>query len=117
MAHVVYLTPFGRRKNPFTGSDLNFDAISATIRSRLLQDLPELTVFRTNEDGAYDLTDMLVKIQPAGLVICDITGHDANCLYEVGYAHGAGKDVLLIAERNNPLPFDLKCSKSCVTTR
>jgi hypothetical protein len=108
MAQLVYLTPFGQRKNPFTGNDLNFDSISSTIRSRLLREFPELTVVRTNEDGAYDLTDMLVIVQPASLVICDITGQDPNCLYELGYAHGLGKPVLLISERGNPVPWDLE---------
>ena len=101
IADVDYLTPIRQWKNPVTGSDLNFDAIAATIQSHLQLEIPDRTVSHTTEDGAYDLTDMLHVIQDAIVVMCDITSRDANCMYQIGYAHGIGKAVLMVGESDS----------------
>jgi hypothetical protein len=42
----------------------------------------------------------------ADLVIADVTGRDAEVLYEIGYAHALGKKVILVARDDDALPFD-----------
>jgi hypothetical protein len=44
------------------------------------------------------------------MVIGDITGQNANVFYEIGYAEGLGKSVLLLTQDDNP-PFDLKTQR------
>jgi hypothetical protein len=47
------------------------------------------------------------RIATAELVIADITGNNPNVFYEVGYAEGVGKPILLISQEQET-PFDLK---------
>ena len=48
------------------------------------------------------------QIDKADLLIADMTGRNANVFYEVGYAHGLGKRVLLLTQNADDIPFDLK---------
>jgi hypothetical protein len=41
-------------------------------------------------------------------VICDLTGKNANVFYEAGIAHALGQDVILIAQHETDIPFDLR---------
>jgi hypothetical protein len=44
----------------------------------------------------------------SGLVIADCTGRNPNVFYEAGIAHTLGRDVILIAQNLNDVPFDLR---------
>jgi GAF domain len=46
-------------------------------------------------------------IQRADLVIADMTGKNPNVFYEVGYAHALPKEVILLAQMAQDIPFDL----------
>ena len=48
------------------------------------------------------------NIKSAHIVVADMTGRNPNVFYEVGYAHALGKDVVLLAQRAEDLPFDLR---------
>jgi hypothetical protein len=48
------------------------------------------------------------QINAAHIIIADMTGRNPNVYYEVGYAHALGKDVILLAQGANELPFDLQ---------
>ena len=47
------------------------------------------------------------RISGCELVIADITGSNPNVFYELGYADGAGKPVIVISQEQET-PFDLK---------
>lgn len=47
-------------------------------------------------------------IEAAHLVIADMTGRNPNVCYELGYAHGLGKEVILLTQDVNDIPFDLR---------
>lgn len=52
--------------------------------------------------------DIIQSIQQSSLIISDITPDNPNVYYEVGYAHAAGKNVILMCDRERKkLPFDL----------
>ncbi|WP_421336520.1 hypothetical protein [Aeromonas veronii] len=52
--------------------------------------------------------DIIQSIQQSSLIISDITPDNPNVYYEVGYAHAAGKNVILMCDREREkLPFDL----------
>jgi hypothetical protein len=48
------------------------------------------------------------QIAKADLVIADMTGRNANVFYEVGYAHAIGKLTILLTQKGDDIPFDLK---------
>jgi hypothetical protein len=46
-------------------------------------------------------------IQQARLCIADVTGNNANVLYEIGLAQAMKKPIILLAERESTVPFDV----------
>ncbi len=48
------------------------------------------------------------QIKSAHIVVADMTGRNPNVYYEVGYAHALGKDVVLLIQRADGLPSDLR---------
>ncbi len=49
------------------------------------------------------------SIQRAGLIVADMTDNNPNVFYEIGYAHGLGKECLLITQTpSEDAPFDLR---------
>jgi CheY-like chemotaxis protein len=48
------------------------------------------------------------QIAAAHIVVADLTGRRANVCYEVGYAHGKGKEVILLTQHIDDLPFNLR---------
>lgn len=48
------------------------------------------------------------QIEIADIVIADMTGKNPNVFYEVGFAHAKEKICILITDRADDIPFDLK---------
>ena len=59
--------------------------------------------------GDYKITDsILKKIQLAELLICDLTVERPNVYYELGYARGLNKCVILTAKVGTKIHFDVE---------
>jgi hypothetical protein len=62
-------------------------------------------------DDLFTPTDILVdiwhSINTADFVIADITGRNANVLYELGIAHTLAKPVLIVSRNAADIPIDL----------
>lgn len=54
------------------------------------------------------MDDIRRSIERARLIIADLTGRNPNVFYEVGIAHTLSKDVLLLSQSMNDVPFDLR---------
>lgn len=54
------------------------------------------------------IEDVWKNINEARIVIADLTGKNPNVFYEVGIAHTIGKDVILITQNIDDVPFDLR---------
>lgn len=54
------------------------------------------------------IQDVVKLIGSARVVICDLTNKNANVFYEAGIAHTLGQDVILIAQHESDIPFDLR---------
>ena len=54
--------------------------------------------------------EIIRQMYQSAFVIADITGLRANVFYELGFAHGLGKDTVLLAKKGTEknLPFDIK---------
>ena len=48
------------------------------------------------------------QINKADVIVADMTGQNSNVFYEVGYAHALNKIVVLLTQRADDIPFDLK---------
>lgn len=71
---------------------------------------PEYEVLRADEDdSAYAITEsMLRAILEADICVADITGRNANVMYELALAHAADKKVVIMNSDTDPAPFDIK---------
>jgi hypothetical protein len=58
--------------------------------------------------GKPILERVLTGIRSAELIVADLTGKNANVFYELGLAHTHTKNVLLLTQNINDVPFDLR---------
>ena len=54
------------------------------------------------------IEDVWEYIQKANFLIADLTGRNPNVFYELGVAHALNKKVILITQKMDDLPFDLR---------
>ncbi|TDN99852.1 hypothetical protein [Sunxiuqinia elliptica] len=48
------------------------------------------------------------QIQKADIIIADLSTKNPNVFYETGYAHALNKNVILLTQNSEDIPFDLK---------
>ena len=65
-----------------------------------------------NRDIAILEDDIWEGLNKAAIVVCDLSRKKANVFYETGIAHTLGKDVILIAQAKEDIPFDIAVDKS-----
>ena len=58
--------------------------------------------------------DIIELICTSKVVICDLSGKNPNVFYEAGIAHTLGKEVMLITQNMEDVPFDLRALR-CIT--
>lgn len=54
------------------------------------------------------IQDVVSLIDRSRVVICDCTGRNPNVFYEAGIAHTLGREVILITQASQDIPFDLR---------
>jgi len=54
------------------------------------------------------IQDIVSLIDRSRVVICDCTGRYPNVFYEIGIAHTLGREVILITQNPEDIPFDLR---------
>ncbi|MBL7714448.1 MAG: hypothetical protein JNL01_03205 [Bdellovibrionales bacterium] len=54
------------------------------------------------------IQDVVSLIDRSRIVICDCTNRNPNVFYEAGIAHTLGREVILIAQNDLDIPFDLR---------
>ena len=52
--------------------------------------------------------DIYSTIVQSHVVISDLTGRNPNVLYETGLAHASNRDVIMIVQNEDDVPFDLR---------
>jgi len=52
--------------------------------------------------------DVIELITTSRVIICDLSGKNPNVFYEAGIAHTLGKEVILITQHEDDVPFDLR---------
>ncbi len=79
-----------------------------TIREILSQE--KVSVFRADErvtPGGDIATNVRQCIADADVIIVDLTEQNPSVMYELGYAHGTGKSVILLTSEYSQVPFDV----------
>ena len=59
-------------------------------------------------ENASIIQDVVSLIDRSRIIICDCTGRNPNVFYEAGIAHTLGRDVILITQSEDDIPFDLR---------
>ncbi len=96
-AQIFVIQPFGQ------ASEGVFNLI-ASAASRANAD-----IFRAESiaGGASIVENIHQAIQSATLLIADVTNANPNVMYEVGFAQGEKKPLILVASSSRLIPFDL----------
>lgn len=58
-----------------------------------------------NSDILEEITDYIKK---ATIIVAEVSDHNPNVFYEIGYAHALGIEPILIAKKGSKIPFDLQ---------
>lgn len=83
------------------------DSLNAIKRAALHHGIPGVRVDEI--EHSKKITDVILdKIKNSRFLVCDITNERPNVYYELGYAHGIGKEVILVADKDTKLHFDIK---------
>ena len=97
--YVFVLMPFGSQYHLF-------EQVKAAVHDSI-----KLNCLRADDfpGAGFDLLEKIhVAIERAELVIAEISERNANVFYELGYAVGINKPILLIANRGVEIPTDLR---------
>ena len=91
---------------PFGGQ---FDEIYDQIYKPALQ---EVGLKPLRADDIYDnqpiIQDIKKSIQNATLILAEVTGRNPNVNYELGIAHGLGKEVIIVTSNREDIPSDYR---------
>ena len=83
------------------------DVLNTIKRACATFDIPAIRVDEVEHSGR--ITDTILDhIRNSSLLICDITYERPNVYYELGYAHGQERQVILTAKAGTVLHFDIK---------
>ncbi|MDE2364140.1 MAG: hypothetical protein KGM42_15795 [Hyphomicrobiales bacterium] len=63
---------------------------------------------------AHIMQDVVELICTSRVVICDLSGKNPNVFYEIGIAHTVGKEVILITQHMDDVPFDLRALRCII---
>lgn len=88
--------------------DSTFNAVYESIREAA--DNVGLRCRRADDiwENPAIIQDVVSLIDRSRIVICDCTGRNSNVFYEAGIAHTLGREVILIAQSDDDIPFDLQ---------
>jgi len=88
---------------PFGGFDSVWSAIQQVADNNAMEARRADSIWEHHEI----IQDIVALIDRSAVIVCDCTGRNANVFYEIGIAHALGKEVILITQSANDIPFDL----------
>jgi hypothetical protein len=54
------------------------------------------------------IQDIVSLIGKAAVVVCDLVDWNSNVFYEMGIAHTLGRDVIMVTQSSEHVPFDVR---------
>jgi len=89
-----------------------FDARFDSVHKSIEQAVSAVGLQCKRADNIWEnhavIQDVVSLIDTARIVICDCTDRNPNVFYEAGIAHTLGREVILIAQSLDDIPFDLR---------
>ena len=58
-------------------------------------------------ENDHVVQDVALLLSKAAIIVCDLSGRNANVFYETGIAHTLGREVVLITQSPTDIPFDV----------
>jgi nucleoside 2-deoxyribosyltransferase len=88
----------------------DFYDVYAIVKDSIAAVDESMQVIRLDEiRAAGSITnDLITEIRKATLCLADVTDAHPNVMWELGYATALGKPVVVITQRSDQLPFDIK---------
>lgn len=88
--------------------DAQFDDVYKTIQTATSE--RTMKCLRADDIWEHDhvIQDIVSLINRSQVVVCDCSGRNPNVFYEIGIAHTLGRDVILITQNKEDIPFDLR---------
>ncbi len=88
-----------------------FDAAFKPVYEALRSAIAEIGMICQRADDIWEndhvVQDVALLLSKAAVVVCDLSGRNANVFYETGIAHTLGRGVVLIAQSAGDVPFDV----------
>jgi hypothetical protein len=107
---IFVAMPFGKRKDPNTGVEIDFDQIyNEGIRPAAEQF--DVDIIRADEErsGGIVHTPMFERLLISEIAIVDVTLENANVFYELGVRHTARPlSTIVIRAHGSTMPFDIR---------
>ncbi|GAB3597150.1 hypothetical protein [Microbacterium tumbae] len=95
---VAVMMPFGASFQPV------YDALKAGVEAAGMRCLRADDIWERD----HIMDDVLSLIWRARVVVADLSGKNPNVFYETGIAHTLGRDVILVTQALDDVPFDLR---------
>ncbi|MFH1766684.1 MAG: hypothetical protein ABH826_01165 [Patescibacteria group bacterium] len=88
--------------------DQKFNAVHVTIKKAATD--AGLRCRRADDiwENPSVIQDVVTLIDRSNIVVCDCSDRNPNVFYETGIAHTLGREVVLITQNENDVPFDLR---------
>ena len=99
--HLAFmLSPFGAP----------FDTIYENHIKPTVENIQEMDCSRADDiyNNRSVIEDIWRLTNEARIIVAELTGKNANVFYETGLAHAIGKEVILMTQSMDDVPFDLK---------
>ena len=108
----VFRLPVDKPRDRLVSVMMPFDAGFSPVYEALKQAVASTGLACQRADDIWDddaiIQDVVSLIYKSQVVIADLTGKNANVFYETGIAHTLGRDVILLTQHYNDVPFDLR---------
>ncbi len=102
------MMPFGDTKDYASGEV--FSRLAELLAESDELELRPIQLVRA--DSLYTTENVMARIwdliNRSGILIADLSRRNANVLYEIGLCHSLGRDVILITDREEDVPVDLR---------
>lgn len=109
---VFNITEHERIEPRLLSAMMPFDASFTPVYETLRQTAENVGLRCRRADDIWEnpaiIQDIVSLIDRSRVVICDCTNRNPNVFYEVGIAHTLGREVILITQNANDIPFDLR---------
>lgn len=122
MTTCFVIGPIGNELAPLDSPERLAWESSLEIYERVIRaacDFLDIEAIRADQISiAGDINDQIFRhLYEADLVIADLTGANANVMYELGLRHSLNRLTIQVADRSTPLPFDVKAVRTILIER